>query len=127
VKYGDILRNLRNKKELSQKELSDRLHLNRSTYARYETSQTQPDYDTLAKFADFYDVSIDYLLGRTNEIRIPTEQSLDDKIAHFIAKYPNMNLMFDGLDQMDDERKERMLDRIIEMIEFDNYKEDKKK
>lgn len=64
--YGKRLKQLREEKNLSQKELTERLLLNRSTYARYETSSTQPDYSTLFKLADFYDVSIDYLLGRSN-------------------------------------------------------------
>lgn len=64
--YGRRLKGLREEKGLSQKELTDRLLLNRSTYARYETSSTQPDYSTLFKLADFYGVSVDYILGRTN-------------------------------------------------------------
>lgn len=66
MKYGDVLRKLRTERGLSQKELTDRLIINRSTYARYETSSTQPDFETLSKLADFYNVSVDYLLGRTN-------------------------------------------------------------
>lgn len=64
--YGDRLRKLRDESGLSQKELTDRLNINRSTYARYETSSTQPDYDTLNKLADFFGVSTDYILGRTS-------------------------------------------------------------
>lgn len=77
MKYGSRLKQLRNKKGLSQKELTDRLHLNRSTYARYETSTTQPDYDTLEKLADFYDVSVDYILGRTDNPNSGDENEFD--------------------------------------------------
>ena len=70
MEYGDVLKNLRNRKGLSQRELADRLKINRSTYARYETSSTQPDYETLKKLAQFHNVSIDYLLGRPS---IPPE------------------------------------------------------
>lgn len=65
MKYGDRLKRLRESMGLSQKELTDRLSLNRSTYARYETSSTQPDFDTLNKLADFFGVTTDYILGRT--------------------------------------------------------------
>lgn len=64
MEYGDRLRKLREELGLSQKELTDRLNINRSTYARYETSSTQPDFDTLNKLADFFGVSTDYILGR---------------------------------------------------------------
>jgi len=65
--FGERLKLLRKKKKLSQQALSDRIGLNRATYARYETNDNQPDYDTLQKLADFFDVKIDYLLGRTND------------------------------------------------------------
>lgn len=65
MQYGDRLKRLRESMGLSQKELTDRLSLNRSTYARYETSSTQPDFDTLKKLADFFGVTTDYILGRT--------------------------------------------------------------
>src|SRR5690625_2685976 len=67
MKYGDRLKRLRNKKGLSQKELTKRLNLNRSTYARYETSTTQPDFDTLKKLANFHKVSVDYILGNSDD------------------------------------------------------------
>lgn len=74
MQYGEILKSLRNNKGLSQKELTDRLKLNRSTYARYETSSTQPDFDTLAKLSDFYGVSVDYILGRGDKKRVDQEE-----------------------------------------------------
>jgi len=62
--YGDRFKNLRESRKLSQQQLADALNINRSTYARYELGQTQPDFETLEKMASFYDVSVDYLLGR---------------------------------------------------------------
>lgn len=62
--FGERLKLLRTRKKLSQQALSDRLGLNRSTYARYETNDNQPDYDTLQTLADFFEVTVDYLLGR---------------------------------------------------------------
>lgn len=83
MKYGEILKKLRTEKGLSQKELTDRLTINRSTYARYETSSTQPDFETLSKLADFYDVTVDYLLGRTHE----KIYSYEDVIQHKLMKF----------------------------------------
>ncbi|WP_285804117.1 helix-turn-helix domain-containing protein [Alkalicoccobacillus plakortidis] len=65
--YGKRLTSLRKQKKLSQEGLTNKLGINRSTYARYEREQTQPDYDTLQKLADFFEVSTDYLLGRVDE------------------------------------------------------------
>ncbi|GAB0167498.1 helix-turn-helix transcriptional regulator [Lysinibacillus sp. CTST325] len=86
MKYGEILKKLRTEKGLSQKELTDRLTLNRSTYARYETSSTQPDFDTLSKLADFYNVSVDYILGRTND-----KDSLHTQAGISDEDYNNLN------------------------------------
>lgn len=80
LKYGDILKKLRKNKGLSQKELTDRLNINRSTYARYETSQTQPDYDTLKIIADFFEVTTDYILGRSDNPNQTEEESFESFI-----------------------------------------------
>jgi len=66
MNYGDRLKNLRENKKLSQQQLADKLKINRSTYARYELNQTQPDIETLKMIADFYEVTTDYIVGRTN-------------------------------------------------------------
>jgi transcriptional regulator with XRE-family HTH domain len=51
----------------TQKEIARELNIPRSTLANYETGRTQPDLETLAKLADFYEVSIDWLLGTKGE------------------------------------------------------------
>ena len=60
--FCDRLRFLRQHQELSQGEAAKRLNLTHATYCRYETGVHQPDFDTLKKIANFFDVSIDYLL-----------------------------------------------------------------
>jgi len=85
MKYGDILKKLRNSKGLSQREFADRLKINRSTYARYETSSTQPDYETLKKLASFHDVTVDYILGLSDK-KQPHPSGLTDKDEKDIAK-----------------------------------------
>lgn len=110
VKYGDRLRSLRENRGLSQKELADRLNINRSTYARYETSSTQPDYDILDALANFYDVSVDYLLGRTNSYQTQTKEERDiaKRLKQFEAELENSEgLAFDG-EPMSDEAKESL-------------------
>lgn len=87
MKYGERLKMLRNKKGLSQKELTERLNLNRSTYARYETSTTQPDYDTLKKLAEFHGVTTDYILGHeVKDIDSMTEEEIDEEIKEIMKE-----------------------------------------
>ena len=65
---GKRLAELRNKKGLSQYELAERLGFSRGKLANYEQGSRQPDYDTLLKLSEYFGVSTDYLLGRTDEM-----------------------------------------------------------
>ena len=122
-----ILEKLREEKGWTKTEVARRLGMKTvSTYANWEYGLRQPDNEMLVKIARLYGVSTDYLLG-LEDSKVNTVFSLDHKIADFIKRFPNINLMFDGFDKMSDERKEEFIDRIIEQIEFDNYRENKKK
>jgi transcriptional regulator with XRE-family HTH domain len=56
---------LRKEFKLTQEQLADKLHISRSGYAHYEAGDRKPAIDILILFADFYDTSLDYLMGRT--------------------------------------------------------------
>lgn len=60
------LKELRKKRHLSQVRLSMDLHMSQNTISRYENGVREANYETLILFADYFDVSIDYLLGRTD-------------------------------------------------------------
>ncbi len=57
------LKQLRGFHLLTQNEVAPVLHMDRSTYAYYETGKNQPEIETLMKLARFYSVSVDFLLG----------------------------------------------------------------
>jgi len=94
------LRALRERKGLTQGEAAKKMGIVRTTYSNYEAGNREPDNDTLKKFAEFFEVSIDYLLGNdtTNDQardavieeynRLPpTEKKLvDDMIKALLAK-----------------------------------------
>ena len=60
--FHDKLRYLRIHQELSQGEVARRLNIVQTTYSHYERGQREPDFATLKKIANFFNVSIDYLL-----------------------------------------------------------------
>lgn len=66
MSFGSILKKLRLELNLNQKELADKIGISRSSIAMYETDQRTPDYETINALSDFFNVSSDYLLGRTN-------------------------------------------------------------
>ena len=60
------LRELRKKKNISQLKLAMDLSINQNSISRYESGTREADYATLIKFADYFNVSLDYLLGRSD-------------------------------------------------------------
>ena len=65
--YQNRLRDLREDRDLKQKDLADLLKIHQTTYSDYELGRLNIPIPVLHTLADFYNVSIDYLLGRTNE------------------------------------------------------------
>lgn len=68
--FGNRLKALREDNDMTQEQLSTYLHISRSALSNYENEIREPEFDLLIKFANFFNVSLDYLLCRTN-IRIP--------------------------------------------------------
>jgi len=62
-------RKLREKKGMTQTELGKLFNLSKQAISSYETGGSEPPSDALQSFADFFDVSVDYLLGRTDDPR----------------------------------------------------------
>ncbi|MEG1579293.1 MAG: helix-turn-helix transcriptional regulator [Oscillospiraceae bacterium] len=63
-------RALREEKELKQQVLADYLQCSQVCYSHYELGHRNIPTDTLVKLADFYDVSVDYLLNRTDNPKL---------------------------------------------------------
>ena len=61
------LKKLRKEKHISQLKLALDLNMNQNTISRYENMEREADYETLITFADYFNVSLDYLLGRTDK------------------------------------------------------------
>lgn len=76
---GEKLKQLRTKKSLTQIELAKIFSTSHATINRYEKGVNEPDSKTITKFADFFNVSTDYLLDRTNiqNEAIQSEDGLD--------------------------------------------------
>lgn len=68
------LKELREKRGMSQLELAELLRVKPATISRYETGSNEPDIATLKWYADYFNCSVDYLLGRTNNPRIHIQE-----------------------------------------------------
>lgn len=105
------LRQLRTNKKLTQKDVAEFLGVDRTTYVKYETGASEPNFETLQRLATFFGVSTDYLLG-TETQKTPALTAKDERdIARELEKTLNRlddadgALMFDG-EPLDDETRE---------------------
>jgi Predicted transcriptional regulators len=71
MSIGDRLEKLRKERKLSQNDMAKFLGITRQGYGNYESGARRPDNETLQKLADFFEVSTDYLLGRTDDPKRP--------------------------------------------------------
>ena len=64
------LKELRKSRGISQLKLAIDLNMNQNSISRYENGEREADYATLVRFADYCDVSVDYLLERTDNPKV---------------------------------------------------------
>lgn len=121
---GERLIKLRGNK--TQKYVAEKLGISRARYSHYENNHVQPDYELLQKIADYYNVSVDYLLGRTDKEFNPNEKKFLSELSsipidELIEKYP---LVFKGEKlELSDEDKWALLVFIKTLQEMKKEKE----
>lgn len=62
--FKEVLKGLRIKNNLTQKEIANIINVSERTYSRYETGDREPRIETLIKIAEYYKIPIDILVGR---------------------------------------------------------------
>ena len=105
--FGNRLIELREELGLSREELANKLNITYSALSKYETNKRFPDKETLGKLADFFDVSVDFLLCRTN-IR---------KFDDFPAPVKRVAELFAGVDWVKAKKLEKILLEVKELLE----------
>jgi len=107
--YGERIAELREKHQLTQEELAKQLSISRASLSHYEKNRRVPDYDTVKKIADFFQVTVDYLIGRTDHPHsVPNEniqlfeKSLELSDEKILEKF---TLMVDGRELTPEEAK----------------------
>lgn len=74
------LKKLRLEKGLSQEKLAQQFHITQQAIFKYETGVSQPDLDRLIEFADYFNTSVDYLIGHTDDQR-PVQQMIPTNLT----------------------------------------------
>jgi transcriptional regulator with XRE-family HTH domain len=105
--FGNILRELRKEKNITQKELASMLKLSESTIGMYERNERQPDYDTLDRIANYFKVTTDFLLGR--------KSNPSGNVIKSIFDDPELGIWFKDIKDASPEKQEE-LKRFWEFI-----------
>lgn len=96
---GERIKSLREERKITQQELARYLGVSQKTISNYENGERSPDPDTLRKIADYFDVTVDYLLGRSNHRRLTRkdERDIEKIIEETRQRIENTEgLMLDG-------------------------------
>ncbi|ARD55583.1 helix-turn-helix domain-containing protein [Bacillus safensis] len=113
-KLGERIKQLREKNDWSLRELESRVNINYSVLSRIESGKRPVTDSELLKFADIFDVSIDYLVGRSDN---PDFKILDD---NKIESDPDLQIAFNAASDFSEEARKQTID-------FINYIREKEK
>lgn len=119
MKLSNRMRELRRMNGFSQEDIAKKLDISTSAYGFYEQGKTVPNAKTLEFLADMYEVTVDYLLGRSSNPRLKTRDEVD--IARNVEEMKqslengSLRMSLDG-EEITDEVKEFILDQIENTI-----------
>ena len=115
------IKELRKSFNLSQEKLAEEFDVERATISRWENDKTDPSNEDLLKLAQYFKVSVDYLLGRTTNPTAPDQESQNSEAQEFLHRLKsssenNILSMFhetiSTYGKLSKEEKERMLDGL---------------
>ncbi|HLS10433.1 helix-turn-helix transcriptional regulator [Lentibacillus sp.] len=116
--FGTRMKELRKKRNISQEHAAQALGISRARYSHYENNYVEPDIELIRKIADFYNVKVDYLLGRTDIADDDDEAQLQDLLNN-----PETELMFNDWKNMSEEERKEAIN-MIKYIKFKNKEDD---
>lgn len=93
--FSERLRELRQNKGLSQSQLADALNISKSAISMYELGKREPDLETLEGIADFFNVDINYLIGKEDGSMYYLDPEAAE-IAQEVQQRPELKILFDA-------------------------------
>jgi transcriptional regulator with XRE-family HTH domain len=94
LSLGEQLRYLRDKRDLTRKEVAQKLQIIYGTYSKYESGEREPDYETLKRIAAFFEVSVDNLVGSNlpniddiNNLPEDAKKEIEEYVRYIKFKY----------------------------------------
>lgn len=114
MQHYQRIRDLREDNDLTQEALCKKLYMHKTTYTNYEQGKHTVPLDFAVLLADFYNVSLDYIAGRTNFPKGSADAALQDDVRQIIEKYTSLTERNKG-------RLEQFLDTLCEQQCEDSY------
>lgn len=116
---GSNIKHLRESNNLNQKELASKLNIGISTLSQYENNVRVPSDDIKIKIADYFNVTVDYLLGRSSNPKLSRKNELDiqKSLQEMKENYSKgaLQMQIDG-EELDDEIIEYILDNLEDAL-----------
>ena len=116
--FQNIFRQLRLSASLTQNDIAKRIGISRSTIGMYETGAREPDFKTLEKIADYFNVDTDYLLGRTNKTTL-----LPETIGKNLIRDNDETQLLSSFRQLNSTGKGKVVDYAADLTKLPNYTE----
>lgn len=117
---GIRIKYLREKHNISQIDFAKKIGVSNTVLSRYESGDRKPDYDTLQVIADFFEVSTDYLLGRTDTPALTPQEHNNPEFQAFINN-PELGVWYKELPKSDEEELQKLY-TIWQMIKSEKNK-----
>ena len=117
MKFCQVFKDLRKDKNLLQQEIAIKINITRSTISDWENERSEPNIDQLLKLSDFFNCSIDFLLGREDDFGNVTAHPELSEREKTLLNYFN---------QLSDSRQEVILETMSDMVEAKKAKNTKK-
>lgn len=114
-----IIRELREKKGITQAKLAEILGVGRTTITMYEKGTIVPPADILRKLADYFNVSVDYLLGREEK---DSTETMANKASVLENEFAQRGITAEKFNALPDNKKQLLYNLIIDMIESNGQK-----
>ena len=112
------LKTLRNSLNITQKELASFLGINQNTYSYWENGKVKIDSDSLSKLSNYFGVSVDYILGISDEKKEDSVKtpSSENKVS------PSLQTLY----KVASELSEEQIQDVLDYIQFKKYQQKKK-
>lgn len=116
---GKRLTSLRNNKKKRQEDIAKIIGVTRPAYTAYEKGKRNPDYETLLKLASYFEVTVDYLLGKSDDPRLTEKEDkkMDKKTKDLL----------DLLDKLPKDRRDHYIDEITAYVNIKTHADDRGK